>query len=210
MDKKFRWPRIWSNKELKRFSHHFLGEIINVSAGTDEDKEGSFYQAYFTHATHYWISNYQMSVPNKKNEIYLDLESDLDAQYVQAYGVVFNHTTLEHVFDCRKAFKNLALLSKDIVIVVVPYIQQMHGTTYQDFWRFTPWTMQRLYEENDLKLRYCSANGADNASIYLFCIGYKLPQWDAIIPAKFDLKLQAGKALYSDNYTNVIGGNIIS
>ena len=40
IDRKFRVPRIWSNKELKKFASLFSGEIINVSGWMDNDKQG--------------------------------------------------------------------------------------------------------------------------------------------------------------------------
>ena len=84
--------------------------------------------------------------------------------------------------------------------MVVPYVQEMHVSGYLDYWRFTPYTMKRLYEENNLSLRYCAANGADKASIYLFCVGYRDAKWNSRIPERFDLKI--------DERT-VIGGRVI-
>jgi hypothetical protein len=209
MDNKFRVPRVWSNRELKKFAELFRGRIVNVSGGTDSDKEDSDYKSYFTAKTEYFISNYQLNNPLKENEFYLDLEQEIPQKYQGAFDVVFNHTTLEHVYDCKMAFSGLCKLSSGVVICVVPYIQQMHGNVYKDYWRFTPWTMKKMYEENGFNLRYCVANGGDLASIYLFCIGYRGNDWDSLIPAKFDLALDPNKPLYSDDYRNVIGGNVI-
>jgi hypothetical protein len=211
IEKRFRWPRIWSNNELKKFASLFSGDIINVSGWTDEDKEGDKYSNYFTNKNSYSISNFssdKKGLQGFDNEFYLDLEKDLPTDLISKYDVVFNHTTLEHVFDCFKAFNNLCLLSKDVVIVVVPYLQQVHGLGYLDYWRFTPHTMKQLYENNGMKLRYCSANGGDDSSIYLFCIGYKSDKFDHLIPNRFDLKLEINKPLYGSNYENVIGSKL--
>lgn len=210
MYNKFRRPRVWSNEELKKFAHLFKGSIINVSAETDKDKTGNSYRQYFFNADTYSISNYQTNEPSWENEIYLDLEKHVPVELQGKFDVVFSHTTLEHVFECRAAFKSLCTLSKDIVIAVVPYLQQVHGISYKDYWRFTPWTMQKMYAENGLHLQYCSSNGADKASIYLFCIGYRdRNKWDNAIPNRFDLRLSQDKDLYADNCQNVIGGNVI-
>jgi hypothetical protein len=212
IEPKFRVPRVFSNDELKKFAHIFGGKIVNVSGWTDEDKQGGYYKDYFSKKSEYWITNYkedEKGMVGQDNEIFLDLEQDLDESLIGKFDVAFNHTVLEHVYDCHKAFKNICLLSKDIVIVVVPYIQQVHGSGYLDYWRFTPHAMKRMYEDNGVTLRYCSANGADKASIYLVCIGYKDKKWDEKIPARFDMKLDDSKELYADNYTNVIGGNIL-
>jgi len=211
-DRKFGVPRIWSNQELRRFAHLFRGDIVNVSGWTDADKQGGHYRYYFYNASGYYITNYkeeQKGIQDPETEIYLDLEADIPKPLTRRFDVVFNHTVLEHVYNFQKAFRNLCELSKDVVIVVVPYIQQLHGIGYMDYWRFTPHAMRRLYDENGLKLRYCSANGRDRASIYLFCVGYRNDEWDEHIPERFDLKLDEQKDLYADGYTNVVGGNVI-
>lgn len=212
MEAKFRIPRIFSNNELKKFAHFFTGRIINISGWTDEDKEGGFYRDYFMNCTDYVISNYdadKKGLIGAKDEIFLDLEADLPNGQQNTFDVCFNHTTLEHIYNFQKAFKNICLLSKDVVIIVVPYIQQLHGSMYPDYWRFTPYAMRRLYRDNGLKLRYCSANGRDKASIYLFCIGYKNSKWDSMIPERFDIKNDLDKDIYADDYKNVIGGNVV-
>lgn len=209
---KFRIPRLWSNRELRKFAPLFSGGVVNVSGWTDEDKEGKHYKDYFASASEYWMTNYksdEKGLQGLENEFFLDLDSDLDEQLFGKFDVVFNHTTLEHIYECRRAFSNICKMSRDVVIVVVPYFQQVHGLGYLDFWRFTPYTMKKMYEENGLVLRYCSANGADKASVYLFCIGYKSNKWDDKIPQRFDLKLDEAKDLYGSDYRNVIGGNVI-
>lgn len=211
-DAKFQVPRRWSNRELRKFAPIFHGRVVNVSGWTDTDKEGGLYKDYFCNASDYYITNYkaeQKGMQNQDNEIFLDLEGDVPHELKNSFNVVFNHTTLEHIYDCRKAFHNLCLLSRDVVIVVVSYIQQLHGIGYPDYWRFTPLTMKKIYDENGLTLRYCSANGKDRASIYLFCIGYQSKNYDKHISKRLDLKLDEKKELYADYYTNVIGGNVI-
>lgn len=205
---KFRAARIWSNVELRKFAHMFTGAVANISAANDEDKEGCFYRDYFSRADKYITTNLQNS---GKTDYVLNLEQPLLDSMRNICECAFNHTTLEHIYECRNAFANICKISSDVVIVVVPYIQQMHGTQsqYFDFWRFTPYTMQNMYAENGLNLRYCSANGAEQTSIYLFCIGYRNSKWDNLIPERMDVVLDANTALYGDDYTNIIGGNVI-
>lgn len=204
-DRRFRVPRIWSNRELAQFAHLFSGSVVNVSGWTDIDKEGSHYREYFRNASEYRLTNFSAEqgrgYQGLENEIFLDLEAELLDDLRDRFDVVFNHTTLEHVYECRRAFANLCSMSRDVVIVVVPYIQEIHVKGYLDYWRFTPYTMKKLYEENGLTLRYCSANGADKASIYLFCIGYRDEKWHGRIPERFDLRVDE---------TTVIGGRVIS
>ncbi len=213
IDNKFRVPRIWSNNELSKFAPFFSGTVVNISGWTDTDKEGKTYRDYFCNANKYSITNYaadgDRGVQGSDDEISLNLEEDLDDRLINQFDVAFSHTVLEHIFDVRKAFSNICKISKDVVITVVPYLQQLHGISDNvgDYWRFTPLTMRHLYEENGLTLRYCSSNGdASDASVYLFCIGYRSTRYDEKIPLRFDLKID----INSDwSVTNAIGANII-
>ena len=179
IDSKFREPRIWSNNELKKFSKNFYGNIINVSGWKDSDKVSSFYRNYFTNCANYFISNWSYSErgqENKlsKNEYLIDLESDLKKELLGKFDVVFNHTTLEHIFDIYKSFRNLCELSNDVVIIVVPFLQEQHTTIdFKDYWRFTPQTIKKLFEKNNFKLAYINANDQNNLSIYVFAVGCK-------------------------------------
>lgn len=177
VDNKFRKPRIWSNNELKKFSNRFNGKIINVSSWNDSDKENSFYKNYFSNCESYSISNWSYSERGQerklnKNEYLIDLEVDLESKLNRKFEVVFNHTTLEHIFDMNKSFQNLCKLSSDTVIVILPFLQEQHTTIdFKDYWRFTPQAIKKLFEINDFKLAYINANDSDNSSIYVFAIG---------------------------------------
>lgn len=210
MDKKFRIPRIWSNKELKKFAHLFKGDIINVSGWKDIDKEGKHYRDYFINADNYYISNYkkkQKGLQGFQNEIYLDLEKNLDKKLINRFDVVFNHTTLEHIYDFRKAFKNLCLVSKDIVILVVPFLQQMHGLGYPDYWRFSPLAIKKMFEENKMELLYLSFNNERRTSVYLFAIASKKSKrWKKIKKEfKYTCKKEEG-----DTFPNFVGCRAIT
>jgi len=175
-ERKFRRPRIWSNKELKKISHFFTGSIINVSGWKDYDKQGENYRDYFSSKCSYAISNYSgdHGFQGVSGEIYIDQEEDLKPEYIEKFDVVFNHTTLEHIYNIKKAFQNLCLLSKDIVIIVVPFLQELHyGENYKDYWRFSPYAIKKLFEENGLKLIYLNANNKKNESVYIFAVGSK-------------------------------------
>ena len=58
MDRQFRLARHWSNEELRKIAKLFEGDVLNASAGTDEDKEGAYYSEYFSRAASYELSNY--------------------------------------------------------------------------------------------------------------------------------------------------------
>lgn len=184
-DRKYRLARIWSNQELDRFAPLFEGDIVNVSGWQDVDKQGRHYSDYFKSARSYTITNYKSEArgfQGMPGEIFLDLIQPLPAELRDRFDVVFNHTVLEHIYEVHAAFRNLCAMSKDVVVLVVPFLQPMHSN-YGDYWRFSPMAVQRLFAENGLKLMYCSFNRQPQASIYLFAIAAKHPErWQGRIP----------------------------
>lgn len=171
----FRVPRAWSNRELRRIGGLFDGDVVNVSAWRDEDKEGGHYRDYFPRARNYALTNYKPEArgfQGAPDEIFCDLEKPLDPALVGRFDVVFNHTVLEHVYEVQTAFRNLVALSRDVVIVVVPFLQTYHSD-YGDFWRFTPLAIERMYRANGMEMLSCTFNENVMSAVYLFAIGSK-------------------------------------
>lgn len=178
---KFKVPRRWSNTELKKIGPVFKGEMINVSGWDDRDKQGGSYKSYFTGCSAYYISNFAgtrgLSDAGAVTNFEIDLEKDLNRELVNRFDVVFNHTTLEHVFDVFKAFENLCLMSRDIVIIVLPFTQQIHTSdSFSDYWRFTPMAIKKLFERNGLTVIYEAANNDSDCSNYVLSVGSRNPQ----------------------------------
>lgn len=188
MDRRFRLARLWSNEELRKIAGFFDGRIVNVSAGDNVDKEGSTYDAYFRNAAEFWITNHGQSVfrgfQGRPNELLLDLSKPIGPELVGGFDVVFNHTTLEHVFEVETAFANLCRMSRDIVIIVVPFAQVEHENEgYRDYWRLTPGCLRRLFESNGLDVIYEAMSSHMNAAIYLFFVGSRHPErWRTKMP----------------------------
>jgi hypothetical protein len=179
IEPRFRAPRLWSNVELKKILTVIdkYDSVVNVSGWKDIDKEGGTYRNnYFNKASEYHITNWNSDARgmqgNIPNEIYLDLEVPVANELENKFDIVFNHTTLEHVFDVFAAFKNLCVMSKNIVIIVAPFLQEQHGG-YGDYWRFTPWVIKRLFVKYGFKPAYISANDSKSDSIYIFAVGIK-------------------------------------
>lgn len=176
-------PRVWSNQELRKFAHLFSGDIVNVSGWDDRDKEEGKYADYFKDKKSYTITNYKgkKGISNLPNEIYLDLENYLPSNLEGKFDVVFNHTTLEHVFDIFGAFKNLCLLSRDVVILVVPFIEGVHELpgSFGDYWRPTYLALERLFQENGFTVLYGSSRPI--LPFYHFFIASKKPEkWKGV------------------------------
>lgn len=177
-DRVFRLPRLWSNSELRQHAHLFHGDVVNVSGWKDIDKEGGHYRDYFVNASSYTITNYKAEargLQGLENELFLDLEAPLSAELNGRFDVVFNHTTLEHIFDVQTAFANLCALSRDVVILVVPFLQQYHAA-YGDYWRFTPLLLQQLFEQHGFSMLYQSFTPHPRASVYLYAIASRQPE----------------------------------
>jgi hypothetical protein len=182
--------RAWSNQELKKFTYLFGGDIVNISGWEDKDKEGGYYQDYFPKARSYKITNY---TPNHsshhKNEIHLDLTKKLPKNLENKFDVVLSHTNLEHIFDIFAAFGNQCKMSRDIVIVVVPFIQLLHeNDEYKDYWRFTPSALRELYWINGFHTIYESYNNDGSPVTYLLFVGSRSPnKWRMKMPKYSEL-----------------------
>lgn len=187
VERKFRLPRVWSNGELARLAPLFPGAVVNVSGWKDQDKEGRHYREYFTQATSYTITNYGgfRGFQGDEKEILLDLSVPVADELRGRFDVVFNHTTLEHIFEARTAFKNLCEMSRDIVIVVLPFSQVQHEEdTLKDFWRFTPTCVRYLFRENGMTPIYEAVNDHHNAGVYVVTVGTKYPEkWAGKLPS---------------------------
>jgi hypothetical protein len=181
-----RLPRIWSNQELKKIAPFFNGSVINVSGWLDEDKEGLTYKDYFSKATSYSISNYSgdRGTTDVEGEIFIDLTADLPSNLYRTFDVVYNHTTLEHIYEVKKAFANLCNLSRDVVILVVPFMQPSHvSETFSDYWRFTPQALRKLFNDNGLQTIYESQTEHHYSSIYLLSVAVRdFEKWENRLP----------------------------
>lgn len=185
-DRMFRLARHWSNQQLAKLGPLFSGDIVNVSAWDDRDKEGGHYKDYFTKASSYSYTNHDgyRGFQGLPNEYRLDLTGGIPEHLAHRFDVVFNHTTLEHIFDVRKAFANLCKLSSDIVIVVVPFAQVQHESDdWKDYWRFTPTCLRKLYEENGLTVIYEAQSPHRNSAVYVLSVASQHPnRWAGRMP----------------------------
>ena len=182
----FRLARVWSNQQLATFASVFTGDVVNVSAWDDRDKQGGHYKDYFVNASSYSCTNHTgyRGFQGNPNEYLLDLTGDVPKNLVRRFDVVLNHTTLEHIFEVRQAFATLCELSRDVVIVVVPFAQVQHESDdYGDFWRFTPTCMRRLFEENGLTVVYEAESPHEQSAVYLLFAGARNPaSWTGRLP----------------------------
>jgi hypothetical protein len=187
VDRTARLARHWSNRHLRLIAPLFTGRVVNVSAWDDRDKQGGTYRDYFANAASYEYTNYSgdRGVQNMPGEHFLDLTAPLPEAMKARFDVVFNHTTLEHVFDVRTAFANLCGMTTDVVITVVPFAQLQHeATTWKDYWRFTPTCMRALFAAHGLEVVYESCNEDRNAATYLVHAATRRPDhWRARMPA---------------------------
>lgn len=195
IDRMFRFARVWSNDELRRLAPHFTGKIVNVSAWKDGDKEGGRYRDYFVNADAYHITNYggDAGFQGIDEEIFLDLSGPLPDELKGAFDVVFNHTTLEHIFDVNTAFENICAMSRDAVIIVLPFAQVQHETdTWKDYWRFTPTWVRTAFERQGFEVVYLSSNNQRNAAVYVFAVAARDgAKWRATLPADTHKRMAA-------------------
>jgi hypothetical protein len=171
-------PRNWSNQEIRKIGSQFTGNVINVSAAQDNDKQGGKYKDYFPNAKSYTISNYGKGIEGisgDQDEIILDLSKQYSGS---KYDVVFSHTVIEHLPSVEIAIDNLCNLSSDVVITVVPFIQHYHGriNSYTDYWRYSPDALINEFEKRGFSTIYVNWNDDfPYMSVYILHIASKYP-----------------------------------
>jgi hypothetical protein len=181
-------PRRWSNAELRRWGRVFEGDVLNVSGWLDEDKENGHYRDYFPQAKNYGITNYwgtDSKNDGAEDSLFLDLEAPLPEKMNGICDLAWTHTVLEHVGDVDTAVKNLGALTRDAMLLIVPWIQDEHYAPglYGDYWRYTPMGIQRLMKNAGLELIHISANEQPWYPVYLFAVGSKKPDaWKGTFP----------------------------
>lgn len=179
-----RAARLWSNAEIARLAPLATGDVINVSAWQDEDKAGRHYRDYFAKAASYSLSNYEgWRGEGVRADHVLDLSAPLPAELEGRFDLVFNHTTLEHVFEFPTAFRNICAMSRDAVMIVVPFMQHLHGPEDGDFWRPSPYTLRRFFAASSLTPLYESAGPKGGAIRYLLVFAAREPEaWAGRLP----------------------------
>lgn len=170
----FKAARRWSNRELRRVAPLFTGDVVNVSGWEDRDKEGRLYREYFANARSYAVTNAkaERGYEGRPGELLLDLAKPLPRRMRRRFDVVFNHTTLEWLYDVRGAARALCELSRDAVVLVLPTAAPSAG---KDFWRFTEHSARKLLEENGMKVVYLRQSRNLLAPDYLFVIASRKP-----------------------------------
>ena len=196
-------PRRWSNRELASYAPLFTGDVVNVSGWKDEDKENRTYCSYFSNAASYSLTNYwgtNTSNDGAPDALFLDLTVALPAEMKNRFDVVFSHTVLEHVFDVPMAVRNMAEMSRDMMIIIVPFMQDEHylNGLYGDYWRFTPHCVKQLMETNGFTLLHLASNDCPWYPVYLFAIGSKQPEkWRSKFPAAYDWDSRLGRSTFT-------------
>lgn len=178
--------RRWSNRQLRRFGSLFNGDVINVSAGADRDKEGGRYRDYFSAARSYRTSNFNHDPEGDANQLLLDLSVGRGGcgERTGQFDVVFSHTVLEHIYNIDQAVQNLCAMTRDCVITIVPALQSYHHNEpiFKDFWRFSPFTLIELFKAEGLSTIYLDWNSAPVGNVYLFHIATRSPdRWQDVI-----------------------------
>lgn len=171
-----RGARVWSNHEISLVAPHVTGDVVNVSAWKDEDKEGRRYRDYFSAAASYKTTNFEgWRGEGVLADHVVDLQSPAPDELIERYDLVFNHTTLEHIFDIHQAFRTMASMSRDAMLVIVPFMQHLHGPEDGDFWRPSPYAMRRMHQNAGLTVIREAAGPKEAKVRYLSYFSSKNP-----------------------------------
>lgn len=195
--------RKYSNRLLRPYLKHLGGDIINVSGWKDSDREGGRYRDYYGTVSSYTISNIEgnRGMPETKatdaSWIHLDVELPLPPELRQRFDVVFCHTVLEHVLETQVALSNLAELSRDVVIVVIPFSQSVHySEPYLDYVRLTPYYLDKFFRKRGFTTMLCDANEQPFLTTYVTYVASrnsdKHPQFAGAV-RHFDVDICVGR-----------------
>jgi hypothetical protein len=180
----FREPRLWSNKKLRMYAKHEGGIVINLSAGDDCDKDGDLYRNYFTSCESYSTTNYSLgSYRGLRDDDSYECNLEEDDNKLVASGLkadlIFCHTVLEHIYNVEAAFKTISNLSRESVVIIVPFSQTYHpSNSFDDFWRFTPAILVRKFRELGFNSFYHDCNYKSSKSIYVYFHARRTAKFD--------------------------------
>jgi hypothetical protein len=128
---------------------------------------------------------------------FLDIEDPISAELRQRFDVVLCHTVLEHVFEFATALENLAQLSRDVVVIVVPFSQSVHySNSYSDYVRFSPYFLERFFAQRGFATLLCDANDQPFSPVYVTFIASKYPARHpefSSAPRRYDTSLTVGR-----------------
>jgi hypothetical protein len=178
--------RAWSNEAIRRAIEplHGVGSVVNVSGFDDRDKQGKLYRDYFSSSADYYLTYYPadqskgFSGASCTAAYPLDLIAPLPGDLAGRFDLVFNHTVLEHVSNPFAAFENLAKMSRDLVLSVVPFCQKLHFMEghFGDYFRFTPMGMRHLIALNGLVTLFEETTPSPAGEFYVVSLASKCPE----------------------------------
>jgi hypothetical protein len=201
-------PRAFVNSLFRTYGPIFSGKVINVSGWDDRDGEGGTYRTYFPNISDYTISNAPniqkgvgsvRATEGEHKEIAIDLDLPIPNELQRTFDVVFNISTLEHVFAIDQGFEDLCTLSRDAVLLSIPVIQQVHiAESYGDYWRMTTLGIARKFLEHGFTPLVIAANDQPFAPVYCFALAVRDPDKYRGVIDKV-LRFEMGGALYGSS-----------
>lgn len=89
---------------------------------------------------------------NDGSVIEMGIDDEIIHEDLAAYDVILCTEVMEHVFNPFQAYKNLSALLKSggRILITTPFIYPLHETPH-DYWRLTPYALDRLGEYVGLK-----------------------------------------------------------
>jgi hypothetical protein len=109
--------------------------------------------------------------------VLLDLEKILPENLLNKYDVVFCHMVLEHIFHLQTALDNLAKLTKDVMVLIVPFSQGVHTTfSYGDYFRITPLYLNKYFSDLGFSVLSCEGNEQPFTNVYIVFIASRFPE----------------------------------
>ena len=114
--------------------------IIEIGSGNIDINQSM--EKYFDKSNNF----IQTDINKDYNHLYLDITEEITTN--QKFDLVLCTNVLEHIFETKKAIKNLKTLLSDqgSLLVSVPFIYPLHDEP-KDYWRFTEHSLRKLFED---------------------------------------------------------------
>lgn len=164
----FKPERYLINLQIKKFAHYIKGDILDVGAGKSDRYSNLFNKKKYV--TTDQNPNFDVDIVANAQNLPIDNES---------YDSVISTQTLEHLPDPQKAVKEFYRVIKKggYCLVTVPFFNELHDEPF-DFWRFTKYSLEKIFKDSGFKIVILEQRGGFFAVICQLVVRYLINKFD--------------------------------
>lgn len=164
----FQPERMLLKKQIKKFSRHITGDVLDVGCGSfDRYSELFAFKKYL-----------KMDIDKNNNPDVVGSAEKIPLPGSSVDSIVCTQV-LGDVYDLKKSFSEFFRVLKPggKILITESLMAAMHDEPY-DFWRFTDYSLRRLFEENGFDILHIERRGGFFASTAQNTIRYFIDRLD--------------------------------